>query len=193
METFGDLPVLFFETQSAWEKWLAKHFDQPQGVWLKFAKKASGIPSISHGPALDVALCYGWIDGQSRSLDNIYYLQKFTPRRPQSIWSKRNVDKVAELTKAGKMRPPGLAAVEAAKQDGRWERAYDSPSNMQIPEDFQRALEGNPAAKAFYATLNKTNTYAFLWRIVTAKRPETRRARIEKAIDMLATGKTWHS
>lgn len=184
-ETYKELSILFFEKPEEWESWLEKHHQDRSGVWLKFAKKDSGIASINYAQALQAALCYGWIDGQAKSLDDMYYLQKFTPRRPKSIWSKRNIGFVDELTKAGKMKPSGLAEVEAAKADGRWEQAYDSPSNMTIPEDFQAELDKNPKAKAFYDTLNKTNTYAILWRVQTAKKPETRAARIQKLIAML--------
>ncbi|HSW65824.1 MAG TPA: YdeI/OmpD-associated family protein [Bacillota bacterium] len=187
-----DLPTLFFATPAEWQAWLDAHYAQDQGVWLKFAKKASGIRSVVYDEALDVALCYGWIDGQSKSLDETYYLQKFTPRRARSIWSLRNVGKIAELTKAGKMKPSGVAAVEAAKADGRWEQAYASPANSTVPEDFEAALKANPKAKAFYETLNKTNVYAVLWRIYTAKKPETRAARIEKLVAMLAAGEKLH-
>lgn len=192
METYKDLPVLFFADQDAWEQWLNAHYGEQQGVWLKFAKKGKGITSTNYAEALDVALCYGWIDGQAQSVDDIYYLQKFTPRRPKSIWSKRNVNKVAELITAGKMKPAGQAAIDAAKADGRWDQAYDSPKDTTVPPDFQAALDANPAAKAFYATLNKTNTFAFLWRIQTAKKPETRVARIQKFVIMLSEGKKLH-
>ncbi|HSX17520.1 MAG TPA: YdeI/OmpD-associated family protein [Patescibacteria group bacterium] len=185
METFLDLPVVFCESASDWETWLAGHCTEPQGAWLKFAKKASGIQSVNYAEAVEAALCYGWIDGQSKSLDEHFYLQRFTPRRPKSIWSKVNVEKVAALTAAGKMKPSGIAAVEAAKADGRWDQAYDSPSNSTVPPDFQAALDKNPTAKKFFATLNKANSYAVLWRIQTAKKPETRQARIEKLIAML--------
>jgi len=162
------------------------------GVWLKFAKKASGISSVNYAQALDVALCYGWIDGQSRSLDDTYYLQKFTPRRPKSIWSKVNIAKVEALIAAGRMRPAGQAAIDAAKADGRWDQAYDSPSNTVAPDDLLAALDGHPKAKEFYATLNKTNTYAIIWRLQTAKKPETRANRLGKIITMLENGEKFH-
>ena len=192
METYADLPVLFFEDALAWKKWLDKNYASPTGVWLKFAKKASGIASLNYAGALDEALCYGWIDGQTKSIDDIYYLQKFTPRRPKSIWSKRNIGKVTELIAAGKMQPSGLAQIEAAKTDGRWEKAYDSPANSTVPADFQIELDAHPKAKTFYETLSKTNSYAFLWRIQTAKRAETRAKHIARAIEMLEEGKTYH-
>jgi uncharacterized protein YdeI (YjbR/CyaY-like superfamily) len=147
---------------------------------------------VSYQEALEEALCYGWIDSQKQAYDNDYYLQKFTPRGPKSIWSKNNVAKVESLINMGKMQPAGLAAIEAAKQDGRWNAAYDSPSASKVPEDFQAALDKNPKAKQFFATLNKANVYAFCWRVQTAKKPETRKARIEKFIDMLNRGEKLH-
>jgi uncharacterized protein YdeI (YjbR/CyaY-like superfamily) len=191
-ETYKDQPVLFFADVSEWEAWLEKHHDDIPGIWIKFAKKDSGIASLTYADALQLALCFGWIDGQAKSIDDIYYMQKFTKRRSKSIWSKRNIGFVEALTKAGKMRPSGIAEVEAAKADGRWGQAYDSPSNMTMPDDFKVALESNPKAKAFYETLNKTNTYAILWRIQTAKRPETRASRIQKLITMLENGEKIH-
>jgi uncharacterized protein YdeI (YjbR/CyaY-like superfamily) len=192
MEEILGLSVLLFEDQNQWHDWLAKNYAQTEGVWLKFAKKASGQTSVAYKEALDEALCYGWIDTQVRKYDDSYYLQKFTPRRPNSVWSKVNVDKVARLTSEGKMQPSGLAAIEQAKQNGRWEQAYDSFSKMEVPADFQVALDAKPKAKAFYETLNRTNTYAILWRIQTAKKPETRKNRIEKLISMLENGEKLH-
>lgn len=185
MESFKDLPVLLFTSQQHWHIWLNENHKQHKGLWLKHAKKSSGKQSVSYGEALEEALCYGWIDSQKQAYDEDYYLQKFTPRGPKSVWSKINVAKVEALTKAGKMQPAGLAAIESAKQDGRWGAAYDPPSASTVPEDFQTALDENPKAKQFFETLNKTNVYAFCWRIQTAKKPETRKARIEKFIDML--------
>jgi len=191
-ELRAELPILAFASAPAFETWVAEHGAEA-GLWLKIAKKASGIATVSYAEAVEVALCYGWIDGQKQSYDEQYFLQKFTPRRPRSIWSQVNVAKVAALTAAGKMKPPGLAAVEAAKADGRWNQAYASPSTMAIPRDFAAALEANPIAKDFYATLNKTNTYAILWRITTAKKPETRKVRINKLIAQLNERKAIHS
>jgi len=185
-------PELFFETQAAWEKWLDVHHEQPNGIWLKFAKKASGITSTNYAEALDVALCYGWIDGQSKSIDETYYVQKFTPRRAKSMWSKRNIGKVEELIKAGKMTPAGVAAIEAAKADGRWAQAYDSPRNMKVPDDFQAELNKHPKAKELFEKLDKTNRYAVLWRIQTAKKAETRAKRIEQLTAMLDRGEKIH-
>lgn len=185
-------PVILFESLAAWEVWLADHYTDEQGVIMKIAKKDSGITSITQSEALDGALCYGWIDGIRKGLDDKFYLQKYTPRRVKSTWSKVNVEKIAQLTAAGRMQPSGIAAVEAAKIDGRWDAAYDSQRNMKVPEDFQAALDKSPAAKNFFETLNKTNTYAILFRIHTAKRFETRQARIEKFVDMLERGETIH-
>lgn len=192
MELFKDLPVLLLSSQKDWHTWLEENHNQPQGVWLKHAKKASSKTSVSYAEALDEALCYGWIDSQKQAYDSDYYLQKFTPRGPKSIWSKNNVAKVEVLINNGKMRPAGLAAVELARQDGRWDAAYDAPSANKVPEDFQAALDKNPKAKQFFATLNKANVYAFCWRVQTAKKPETRKARIEKFIDMLNRNEKLH-
>ena len=148
--------------------------------------------SVSYAEALDEALCYGWIDSQKQSYDNDYFLQKYTPRGPKSVWSKINVAKVEALAKMGKMQPAGLAAIDLAKHDGRWEAAYDSSSSNEIPNDFLTELDQNPKAKQFFETLNKANVYGFCWRIQTANRPETRKARIEKFIDMLNRGEKLH-
>jgi len=177
METYKDLPVLLLATQSDWRAWFEENHLQPQGIWLKHAKKSSGKPSVSYQEALEEALCYGWIDSQKQAYDEDYYLQKFTPRGPKSVWSKINVAKAGELIKSGKMQPAGLEAISMAKQDGRWGAAYDSQSSSKIPEDFQAALNNNSKAKQFFETLNKANVYAFCWRIQTAKKPETRKAR----------------
>lgn len=189
VELRDGLPIIAFETAADFAAWIEAHIADG-GLWLKIAKKASGVTTVDYAQALDVALCYGWIDGQKQSYDGTYFLQRFTPRRPKSVWSKVNVEKVAALIKEGKMLPEGLAAVEAAKADGRWEAAYDSARTMGIAEDFAAALEANPKAKAFWATLNKTNTYAFNYRIQSAKKPETRAARIEKFIAMLNEGRS---
>jgi len=192
MELFKDLPVLLFASQQGWHAWLENNHNQPQGVWLKHAKKSSGKESVSYQEALEEALCYGWIDSQKQAYDSDYYLQKFTPRGSKSIWSKINVAKVESLIAMGAMQPSGLAAMNAAKQDGRWDGAYDSPSATKVPEDFQAALDKDPKAKQFFETLNKTNVYAFCWRVQTAKKPETRMARIEKFIGMLHRGEKLH-
>lgn len=192
METLNDLPVLLFASKQDWHAWLDENHSRHKGLWLKHAKKVSGKQSVSYGEALEEALCYGWIDSQKQGYDSYYYLQKFTPRGPKSVWSKLNVAKVEELTKAGKMQPAGLATIESAKRDGRWDAAYDSPSASEVPADFRAALDNNPEAKRFFATLTKANVYAFCWRVQTAKKPETRKARIDKFIDMLSRGETLH-
>jgi uncharacterized protein YdeI (YjbR/CyaY-like superfamily) len=192
MEMFKDLPVLLFSTQEDWQVWLKDNHKQKQGLWLKHAKKSSGKKSVSYDEALQEALCFGWIDSQKQAYNDDYYLQKFTPRGPKSVWSKINVAKVEALIKSGKMRPAGLAAIDLAKQDGRWSAAYDSSSTTKVPEDFLAELDKNPKAKEFFEGLNKTNVYAFSWRIQTAKKPETRKARIEKFINMLNHGEKLH-
>jgi uncharacterized protein YdeI (YjbR/CyaY-like superfamily) len=187
-----DLPLMPFESAAAWESWLEAFHAESAGVWLQIAKKATGIPTVTYAEAVEVALCYGWIDGQKASHDADYFLQRFTPRRPRSKWSKINVDKVAELAKAGRMRPAGVAEVEAAKADGRWEAAYGSMATIAVPDDLQAALDANPAARDFFATISRTNRYAVLYRIHDAKRPETRAKRIAMIVEMLAEGRTFH-
>ena len=186
MKHVDKLSILAFATQQDWEAWLNEHHTDTQGMWLKIAKKDTGIPSVSYAEALEDALCYGWIDGQKASVDEQYWLQKFTPRGPKSMWSKVNCDKVTALMASGRMQPAGIRQVELARADGRWESAYESQSKITIPEDFQRELDNNQRAKEFFSTLNSVNRYAILFRIQTAKKPETRSARIQKFIDMLA-------
>jgi uncharacterized protein YdeI (YjbR/CyaY-like superfamily) len=183
--TAKELPILPFEDQSAWAAWLADNHATLPGVWLRLAKKATGTPSVSYAEALEVALCYGWIDGQKQAYDDAWWLQKFTPRGPKSIWSNINKQKAQALIDSGQMQPAGLAAIERAKQDGRWDAAYDSQSRIEVPSDLQAELDRNPTAKAFFATLNSTNRYAILFRIQTAKKPETRAKRIQQFIGML--------
>ncbi|HET8655110.1 MAG TPA: YdeI/OmpD-associated family protein [Longimicrobiaceae bacterium] len=186
------LPVLLFENEAAWQAWLQEHHGSSAGLWLQLAKKGSSLRSLSYAEALEVALCYGWIDGQKRSHDASSWLQKFSPRGPRSLWSKRNVEKVQALVEAGRMHPAGLRAVEQAKADGRWEAAYDSQSTASIPADLQNALAGNPEANEFFSTLKGANRYAILFRIQTAKRPETRAKRIAQFIEMLQRHETIH-
>ncbi len=169
----------------AWEAWLDKNHATSSGVWLKLAKTSSGVASVSYAEALEVGLCYGWIDGQTKSHDESSWLQKFTPRGVKSIWSKINREKAEALIKSGHMKPAGLQAVERAKQNGRWTAAYDSPKSASVPSDFQAALDKTAKAKAFFATLNSRNRYAILFRIQTAKKAETRIKRIEEFIRML--------
>src|SRR5947209_4664898 len=157
------LPIVQFADSAAWNEWLEEHHAASPGVWLKIAKKASGIGTVNHPEALEEALCYGWIDGQRAPHDESFFLQRFTPRRPRSKWSQVNRDKVTKLIAEGRMKPAGLAQIEAAKQDGRWEAAYAPQSSQDIPEDFQRALEQNPAAYEFFKTLRGTRRYSFLY------------------------------
>jgi len=190
-EVKDNLPILPFAKPEEFAAWIEEHVDGP-GLWLKIAKKGSGVTTVDYAQALDVALCWGWIDGQKGAYDSTYFVQRFTPRRAKSVWSKINVEKIAALTAAGRMQPSGVAVVAAAKADGRWEAAYDGARTMEVPPDFAAALEANPKAKAFWGTLNKTNTYAFNYRIQSAKKPETRVARIEKFIELLNDGKPIH-
>jgi uncharacterized protein YdeI (YjbR/CyaY-like superfamily) len=188
----NELEILQFETPSGWTKWLENKHSQPDGVWLKFSKKNSGETTINYAEALEVALCYGWIDSQVKAFDEKFYLQKFTPRRAKSIWSKINVEKAENLIETGKMKPAGLAQVDAAKADGRWQAAYESPSTAEMPGYFIKALAGNPKAKAFFETISKGNRYAIAWRLHQAKREETKQRLTQKYIDMLEKGKTLH-
>ena len=175
-----------FASAQDWELWLKEHHADTKGIWLKLAKKGTGIPSVTYAEALDSALCYGWIDGQKASFDEQYWLQKFTPRGSKSGWSKVNCEKVAALMAGGRMQPAGLRQVELAKADGRWDLAYDSQSKITVPEDFQNELNKNQEAQEFFKTLNSVNRYAVLHRIQIAKKPETRSALIQKYIEMLA-------
>ena len=185
-------PVLSFKTPNAFEKWLAKNHDKINGIQLRFFKKESGEKSITYKEAIDEALCYGWIDGQANKYDAVSWIQKFTPRRQRSIWSKKNTENIERLTALGKMKPPGLAEVENAKADGRWSKAYDSPSQMQIPDDFMKLLSKNKKAKAFFESLNKANKYAIAWRLQTAKKPETREKRVKLILEMLSKEEKFH-
>lgn len=187
-----EYPVLLFESQQGWAAWLGENHQVTPGVWLRLAKKAAALQSLSYAEAVAVALCYGWIDGQTKRHDEASWLQKFTPRGPKSIWSKVNREKVEQLIENGQMQPAGLQAVERAKQDGRWDAAYDSPKNITIPGDLQAALDSNPAANAFFTTLNSQNRYAILFRIQTAKKAETRARRIQQFMDMLARQEKLH-
>ena len=180
-----DAEVFFFRDASAFETWLADHVGHQPGVWLKIAKKSSGIASLTDDEAVDVGLCFGWISGQRRSLDDEYYLQKYVPRRPRSRWSQVNVRKVEELTAAGRMRPSGIAEVEAAKADGRWDAAYESQKDATVPPDLAAALAASPRAAESFAALGKTDQYAVILDIVTARNPATRSAHVRKAIAAL--------
>lgn len=178
-----------FDDVNAWESWLDENHNINSGLWLRLAKKDSGVSSVTYDEALDVALCFGWIDGQRKAIDAQHFIQRFTPRRKGSLWSKRNVNKVAPLIESGKMRPSGQAEIDAAQADGRWERAYSGSGSIEVPKDFQAALDDNKAAGEFFKTINRSQRYSFLWRLETAKRPETRQKKIGQFITMLASGK----
>jgi uncharacterized protein YdeI (YjbR/CyaY-like superfamily) len=178
------LPTLTFASAQAWERWLEANHDA-DGVWIKMAKKRSGIASVTHAEALEIALCFGWIDGQRKGFDEALFLQKFTPRRPRSKWSRINRGKAEELIEAGRMRPAGLAEVERARADGRWEAAYEPQSAATVPRDLQRELDARPEAATFFDSLDSRNRYAILYRLQDAKRPETRARRLAEFVAML--------
>jgi uncharacterized protein YdeI (YjbR/CyaY-like superfamily) len=186
------LPTLAFETAATWDRWLEREHATSRGLWLKLAKKGTGLPSVDYAGALDVALTWGWIDGQKAALDEVHWLQKFTPRGPKSLWSKVNREHIARLELAGRMKPAGQAAVAAAQADGRWAQAYDSPARATVPEDLARALERSRKAAQAWAGLDAANRYAVLHRVLTAKKAETRARRIETLVAMLARGETIH-
>ena len=187
-----DLPVLGFADQPALEEWLeAEHASAP-GLYVKLAKKGAGVPSVTYAELVESALCFGWIDGRSNRLDDRFYLQRITPRRSRSVWSQKNVEAAEELIRAGRMRPAGLAAVEAARADGRWERAYAGAATITVPDDLAAALAAEPAAQEAFATLDGTNRYAVLWRVHTAASPATRAGRIAALVQMLAEGRRPH-
>lgn len=188
-----EAPTLTFSSPKEWEKWLKKNQKLTSGIWLRMYKKGSGIASVNYAEALDVALCYGWIDGQKKSFDELSWLQKFTPRRARSLWSKRNIEHVARLEKLGLMTDFGRKEVEAAKADGRWEQAYDSQSTMELPLEFLKELDKHKKAKEFFATLSKANKFAIGWRIQTAKKIETKEKRIKTLVEMLIRGEKIHS
>ena len=185
----GDSEV--FADADAWTRWLHRHHASSDGVWLRIAKAGAPTPTVSYADALEVALCYGWIDGQKRG-GSPYWLQRFTPRRPRSIWSKVNRQKALALIAAGRMQPAGLREVQRAQADGRWEDAYDSPGTASVPPDLQHALDAQPQAARFFQGLDSANRYAVLWRIQTAKRPDTRARRIAQLVQMLARGEKLH-
>jgi len=189
-ETKDALPILEFRRQRDWEQWLEANHAREAGVWLKFAKKAAPVRTINHSEALEVALCYGWIDGQAARHDDHYHLIRFTPRRKRSIWSQLNRERAEKLIAEGTMKPAGLAQVEAARADGRWDAAYPAQSQATVPDDFQRALDANPPAKAFFETLTGSTRYAFLFRLHNVKRAATRAKRIAAYIELLSEGRT---
>jgi uncharacterized protein YdeI (YjbR/CyaY-like superfamily) len=185
-----ELPQIAFASGAEWEAWLQEHHADSPGVAMKVAKKASGIASVVYPEVLDIAICFGWIDGRRNGLDDQYFLQRFTPRRARSRWSQINRDKAEALIKAGRMRPAGLAEVERAKADGRWAAAYGGQRAMTVPEDLQRELDARPEAAAFFAQLSSQNRYSILYRLHDAKRAETRARRLEKFVAMLEAGET---
>ncbi|HEY8743055.1 MAG TPA: YdeI/OmpD-associated family protein [Chloroflexota bacterium] len=189
MSAKQDLQTLPFASRSAWEQWLADQHARSRGVWLQIAKKDSGIATVTYAEALEVALCYGWIDGQKNSFDQDYFLQRFTPRLPKSKWSKINCAKVEALTAEGMMQPAGLLQMQRAKDDGRWEAAYDAQSRAVVPDDLQLALDQHATAQAFFLTLDRLNRYAILYRIQDARKPETRARRIATYVAMLSEDK----
>jgi uncharacterized protein YdeI (YjbR/CyaY-like superfamily) len=185
-------PIRLFATQTAWAKWLEKNHRTSRGLWLRLAKKESGLQSVTHSEALEVALCYGWIDGQKRGESEQAWLQRFLPRSAKSIWSKINRDKAVALIANGRIKVAGLKAVEAAKKAGRWEAAYDPPKGAQVPEDFQAALNASPGAREFFENLDGANRYAVLFRIQTVKRADTRARKIREFVEMLERNETIH-
>ncbi|MCJ9430166.1 YdeI/OmpD-associated family protein [Kordiimonas marina] len=185
-------PTETFKTAAAWRQWLTKHHAASAGIWVRIFKKHTNTETVSYAEALDEALCFGWIDGQKAKYDDESWLQKFTPRRPKSVWSKRNREHVERLVKEHRMTPAGLAEVEAAKKDGRWDSAYDAASTMEVPEDFITELKEDETAYAFFKTLNKANTYSIAWRLQTAKKPETRQRRKTQLLELLKAGKKLH-
>jgi uncharacterized protein YdeI (YjbR/CyaY-like superfamily) len=187
-----DIPIRAFKDAAAWESWLAKHWADVDGIWMRIAKKASGKKSVSYPEALEVALCHGWIDGLKRPESDTTWLQRFTPRRARSIWSKINREKALALIETGRMKPAGLEEIGRAKKDGRWESAYDSPKAATMTPELEQALRKSPRAKAFFDTLTAANRYAILWRVQTAKRAETRTRRINGFIERLERGETIH-
>ena len=181
-----------FKSAGAFERWLARNHDRSDGIWIKFAKKGSGIPSVTYAEALDSALCHGWIDGQAKPLDEKQYLQRFTPRRKRSIWSKRNVGKVEKLIEEGRMTPAGQAEIDRAKADGRWDAAYEGPRNATPPPELQRVLDARPELAEFYWGMTSANRYSIVWNLETAKKPETRERRLAKYVAMLERGEKPH-
>jgi uncharacterized protein YdeI (YjbR/CyaY-like superfamily) len=188
----GGLPVLDFADAQAWETWLATHGGKAAGVWLKIAKAGNSASSLTKAQAIDAALCHGWIDGQIDKYDEAWFLTRFTPRKRTSKWSENNRKRAEQLVAEGRVAPQGLAEIEAAKADGRWDTAYAPASTAGEPEDLKAALDAEPAARAFFDTLTGANRYAILYRVQTAKKPETRAARIAKFVGMCARGEAVH-
>jgi uncharacterized protein YdeI (YjbR/CyaY-like superfamily) len=187
-----ELPIVLFASPAELEAWLEESHAESEGLWLKIAKKGSGVESVSYAEALEVALCFGWIDSQKRGFDEKHFLQRFTPRRPRGRWSRNNRDAAEKLIAAGKMRPAGLAEVEAAKADGRWQAAYAGQRTAEVPDDLQHELDANPAARESFASLDSANRYAIVYRLNDAKKPETRERRLRKFVAMLERGERIH-
>ena len=188
-----ELPILLFATPPELEAWLEESHTESPGIWLKIAKKGIEPPSVTYAEALELALCFGWIDSQKRGFDESHFLQRFTPRRPRGRWSRINREKAEALLAAGAVRPAGLAEIEAAKADGRWEAAYEGARTAKVPDDLQRELDASPAAAEFFATLDGANRYAILYRLGEARKPETRQKRLRKFVAMLERGEKIHS
>jgi uncharacterized protein YdeI (YjbR/CyaY-like superfamily) len=187
-----EAPIKSFASAEAFAKWLDKNHETSTGIWLRIAKKASGKKSVTYPEAVELALIHGWIDGQRKAHTEETFIQKFTPRARRSLWSRINRDKVGALISAGRMKPRGMAEIERAQKDGRWESAYDSFRDAKVPPDLEKALKANPVAKAFFKTLSSTNRYAILWRLQTAKKAETRQRRLEDFVKRLEKGETFH-
>jgi uncharacterized protein YdeI (YjbR/CyaY-like superfamily) len=188
----GELPILLFARPADFETWLEENHAGSDGLWLKIAKKSAPEPSVTYAEALELALCFGWIDSQKRGLDETHFLQRFTPRRPRGKWSRINRDKAEDLIAAGSMRPAGVAEIDTAKADGRWDAAYEGASTAKVPDDLQRELDTNQAAREFFASLDSANRYAIVYRLNDAKKPETRERRLRKFVAMLERGEKIH-
>jgi len=192
MESVKTAQIKAFPTTDKWHSWLLKNHKLHEGIWLRIYKKDSNTKSITYDEALEEALCFGWIDGLKKTYDEKSWIQKFTPRRAKSLWSKRNREKAERLIKENRMQPSGLKEIETAKEDGRWERAYDSPKNMEVPDDFLKELKKNKKAFEFFKTLNKANLFAIAWRLQTAKKPETRAKRMKTLLEMMKENNKLH-
>jgi uncharacterized protein YdeI (YjbR/CyaY-like superfamily) len=188
----SDQPIVAFANASAFRRWLVKHHTAHPGIWMQIAKKDSGIASVTYAEALDEALCFGWIDRQKKRFDETAWLQKFIRRAPRSPWSKINTGHIERLTREGRIQPAGQAAVDAAKADGRWAKAYDSSRSAEVPADFLAALDRHKKARAYFDTLNKWHRYAIIYRLNDAKRPETRQRRLMKFVAMMQRGEKLH-
>jgi uncharacterized protein YdeI (YjbR/CyaY-like superfamily) len=188
MDELDGVEIIAFPDAEAFESWLTEHYLRHEGAWIKVAKKSSGVPTVTDDELVDVGLCYGWVSGQRRSFDGQYYLQKYVPRRPKSLWSQVNVDKVAVLVATGRMREPGLAEVRRAQQDGRWAAAYESQKTATVPSDLAAMLDSNPEARKAFEALDRTGRYLLILPLLQSLTPETRRARLRRAVQLLSTG-----